>query len=177
MLHTREEISRSLVACSRKLNLQNLDNLFFRLVFIECTRITLQHVEAKGLVLRAEHTQLRDALYRSGNSSEYIRAHTRARIRGAYTPVWCARARTRRRMNGVRAGARVYVPIVLSALSHPGTPSGNIDTRTWTFVPVTARYSPRSLTLLFCPNLHFCYMKSSLRECLYTKDAIKGEYS
>jgi len=47
----------------------------------------LQHVEAEGLVLRAEHTQLRHALHRPGNAaSTYTHvyapetdAHARAR--------------------------------------------------------------------------------------------------
>jgi len=61
----------------------------------------LQYVEAEGLVLRAEHTQLRHALHRPGNAANiyiYIytctythsrRMHTRAHVQHE----WRARAR------------------------------------------------------------------------------------
>lgn len=59
----------------------------------------LQHVEAEGLVLRAEHTQLRHALHRPGNSIytlAYIRTYTRPRrmhTRAHVQHEWRARAR------------------------------------------------------------------------------------
>lgn len=54
----------------------------------------LQHVEAEGLVLRAEHTQLRHALHRPGNTaSTYTNVYTQADVH--------ARARTYS-MNGAR---------------------------------------------------------------------------
>lgn len=61
----------------------------------------LQHVEAEGLVLRAEHTQLRHALHRPGNTaSVYIRTYThsgRMHTRAHVQHEW-------------RAQARVYAP-------------------------------------------------------------------
>lgn len=57
----------------------------------------LQHVEAEGLVLRAEHTQLRHALHRPGNAANiYIRTYTHSRrmhTRAHVQHEWRARAR------------------------------------------------------------------------------------
>lgn len=71
----------------------------------------LQHVEAEGLVLRAEHTQLRHALHRPGNTASiYIRTYTHPRRMYTHTHTH-VRARERAySMNGARARARVYAP-------------------------------------------------------------------
>lgn len=51
----------------------------------------LQHVEAEGLVLRAQHTQLRPALHWPGNSNERVyTTHTRPQRRACIA--WMARA-------------------------------------------------------------------------------------
>jgi len=68
----------------------------------------LQHVEAEGLVLRAEHTQLRHALHRPGNS-----IYTLAYIRTYARRDGCTRARTYS-MNGAREHVfthRLSVPL------------------------------------------------------------------
>jgi len=70
-------------------------------------------VETEGLVLRAEHTKLRPALYRPGNSNEHTHARSRARVgaraRASARYEWRARGSSARIYGALRRRMELYL--------------------------------------------------------------------